>query len=161
MLDCWNADPMERPTFTQLRAKFDAMLAEDNPYIQFDTIDSHKPYYNSPSPEDERTIGISDIDEDISVNSEESSSTAQGASRSECEFPKPNIPQVHIDQTLGNPVPNPYVNTPTKLPCDPAFDLAMIHCATHQTIQEDPETSEQSTEHLIAQEPQETEIWFI
>ena len=46
MLMCWNEDPQKRPKFTELRAKFDAMLlAEKNEaYIDLH-IDSDKPYY--------------------------------------------------------------------------------------------------------------------
>ena len=46
MLMCWNEEPQKRPKFTELRAKFDAMLlAEKNEaYIDLH-IDSDQPYY--------------------------------------------------------------------------------------------------------------------
>ena len=47
---CWNEQPKERPTFKELRAKFDAMLLaekKDNvPHITL-CIDKRKPYYQS------------------------------------------------------------------------------------------------------------------
>ena len=45
MLDCWSENPADRPTFTQLRDKFDAiLLAENNNmYIQFSSIDTDTP----------------------------------------------------------------------------------------------------------------------
>ena len=45
MLDCWSENPADRPTFTQLRDKFDAIiLAENNDmYIQFSSIDTDTP----------------------------------------------------------------------------------------------------------------------
>lgn len=46
MLMCWNEEPQRRPTFTELRAKFDAMLLAEkkDPYIDL-RIDNDKPYY--------------------------------------------------------------------------------------------------------------------
>lgn len=48
MLECWAEAPKKRPTFTQLRAKFDSLLTAQqcsNPYIDLRT-DEHKDYYN-------------------------------------------------------------------------------------------------------------------
>ena len=46
MLICWNKQPKERPTFKELRAKFDAMLLaeKNNTYIAL-CIDENKSYY--------------------------------------------------------------------------------------------------------------------
>ena len=46
MLLCWNEDPRSRPSFAELRAKFDAMLLADrsDEYIDL-RIDNEKPYY--------------------------------------------------------------------------------------------------------------------
>ena len=46
MSECWNEYPEERKTFSELRSLFDAMLAEDSPYIQFENINAHQLYYN-------------------------------------------------------------------------------------------------------------------
>lgn len=48
-MECWSEFPGDRLTFPELRSFFDAMLAEDNPYIQFENINMHKPYYNTGS----------------------------------------------------------------------------------------------------------------
>ena len=46
MLMCWNEHPQKRPKFTELRAKFDAMLAAEGKDAYIDLrIDSDKPYY--------------------------------------------------------------------------------------------------------------------
>ena len=46
MLMCWNGEPQNRPKFTELRAKFDAMLLADKKDVYIDLrIDSDKPYY--------------------------------------------------------------------------------------------------------------------
>ena len=46
MLACWNGEPQNRPTFTDLRSKFDAMLAAERKDAYIDLrIDSDKPYY--------------------------------------------------------------------------------------------------------------------
>ena len=46
MAECWSEFPEDRKTFSELRSLFDAMLAEDSPYIQFENINVHKSYYN-------------------------------------------------------------------------------------------------------------------
>ena len=46
MLMCWNESPLKRPTFTELRAKFDAMLLADKNEDYIDLrIDQNKLYY--------------------------------------------------------------------------------------------------------------------
>ena len=46
MLMCWNEQPQKRPKFTELRAKFDSMLAAEGKDAYIDLrIDSDKPYY--------------------------------------------------------------------------------------------------------------------
>lgn len=56
MLMCWNELPQKRPTFTELRAKFDAMLLADKNEHYIDLrIDQNKSYYQlvtKPSTED-------------------------------------------------------------------------------------------------------------
>lgn len=46
MLECWNEEPRKRPSFSQLRAKFDALLLNEgnDAYIVLQ-IDTEKPYY--------------------------------------------------------------------------------------------------------------------
>ena len=52
MLMCWKDQPKERPTFKELRAKFDAMLLAEkkNTYITLSGIDESKSYYQSLPP---------------------------------------------------------------------------------------------------------------
>ena len=51
MLVCWNEQPKERPTFKELRAKFDAMLlAEQNDTYIALCIDESKMYYQNLTP---------------------------------------------------------------------------------------------------------------
>ena len=46
MLACWNGEPHNRPTFTDLRSKFDAMLVAERKDAYIDLrIDNDKPYY--------------------------------------------------------------------------------------------------------------------
>ena len=46
MLGCWNGESKKRPTFTELRAKFDNMLLAERQDAYIDLqIDAEKPYY--------------------------------------------------------------------------------------------------------------------
>ena len=60
MLICWNEQPKERPTFKELRAKFDAMLlAEQNDMYIALCIDESKMYYQNLTPAITNDIKIS------------------------------------------------------------------------------------------------------
>ena len=48
MQKCWNENPLQRPTFTQLREHFAEIIAQENSYFSFD-IDEQKNYYNAAS----------------------------------------------------------------------------------------------------------------
>ena len=59
MLECWLESARKRPTFTQLRAKFDSLLTAQqccNPYIDLRT-DEHKDYYK-----------VESMDEDLKMS---------------------------------------------------------------------------------------------
>ena len=144
MLDCWSDIPVDRPTFAQLKATFDTMLAEDNPYIQFDNINTCKSYYNGLSnPGEENSIEMSEIETSEATGTSVSSSVAlrdSGICSNGYDYLKPRIPEVNVEESLLHPITNPYVDTPTKLPYDSAFDLDIID--TQQTIHEDPESGD-------------------
>ena len=173
MLDCWQENPASRPTFTQLKAKFDTMLLANNQYIQFDGINIHEPYYKSSdtdtasgtserSSEDESTI----IPVDINTSEFESSSASSSSDTdSGCKGSTPSLASLTLQSESGSsgydvlrpkvaevciiqessydPISNAYVDTPTKLPNDCAFDLDVVHI--QQTIHEDTEPA--SPEH--------------
>lgn len=48
MKACWLTDPLSRPTFTDIRERFEALISEGTPYVEFE-IDSSNLYYNVPS----------------------------------------------------------------------------------------------------------------
>ena len=58
MLMCWNEQAQERPSFSDLRSKFEAMLLEDknDEYIDFHRIDQSKLYYQQFSPAMEESV---------------------------------------------------------------------------------------------------------
>ncbi|XP_065681617.1 mast/stem cell growth factor receptor Kit isoform X2 [Hydra vulgaris] len=45
MLQCWNEDPLKRPTFTEIREHFDAIISQNDSYFNFE-IDEKNIYYN-------------------------------------------------------------------------------------------------------------------
>ena len=173
MLDCWLENPASRPTFTQLKAKFDTMLLANNQYIQFDGINIHEPYYNNTdtdassgrrSTEDESSIMPVNIStsefessSDSSIRDTDTSCKAStlslvsltlnnesASSSSSYDVLRPKLTEVCIiPESSSQPIPNPYVDTPTKLPDGCAFDLDNIQ----QTIHEDTELV--SPEHIV------------
>ncbi|XP_047133483.2 uncharacterized protein LOC100207579 isoform X2 [Hydra vulgaris] len=48
MLQCWNEDPLQRPTFTDLRERFDKIMSQGDSYFNFD-IDDKNVYYKAAS----------------------------------------------------------------------------------------------------------------
>eukprot|EP00795_Rhopilema_esculentum_P002628 gene2628-823_t len=48
MKACWLTDPQQRPTFTDIKERFETLISEGTPYVEFD-IDNKQPYYNVPS----------------------------------------------------------------------------------------------------------------
>ena len=49
MLDCWSVNPKKRPSFTELREKFEGFIGEKDGYIDFDGINEDNIYYKVPS----------------------------------------------------------------------------------------------------------------
>ena len=45
MLHCWNEDPLQRPTFTELREHLDDIISAGDKYLTFD-INEENTYYN-------------------------------------------------------------------------------------------------------------------
>nr|NP_001296705.1 fibroblast growth factor receptor 1-like [Hydra vulgaris]AAA29219.1 putative tyrosine kinase [Hydra vulgaris] len=48
MLNCWNEDPLQRPTFTKLREYFEELMSQSGNYLNFE-ISEECTYYNVPS----------------------------------------------------------------------------------------------------------------
>ena len=49
MLHCWSVNPNERPSFTELREKFECFYGEKDGYIDFEGINEDNIYYKVPS----------------------------------------------------------------------------------------------------------------
>ena len=128
MQECWDENPQNRPTFPELRSQFDAMLAKDNPYIQFGTLNSHKDYYHShhhhrDSHSEDSTLQLSDTTNEfspctssITLNGAHSPIISNGATASGYDYLTPIEPTVTIvshDDTQHH-MANPYVDTPTS-----------------------------------------------
>ena len=63
MTQCWKENPSERPKFTELRQRFEELLQEDSPYMDFSNLDNSKDCYLVPS----FNSADDDEDEDNSV----------------------------------------------------------------------------------------------
>ena len=46
MLECWNENPNERPTFDEVTKLLEEMLMKDTPYFQPALLNESKAYYN-------------------------------------------------------------------------------------------------------------------
>lgn len=120
-MECWSDLPGDRKTFPELRSLFDAMLAEDNPYIQFENINTHKPYYNTGSrrntrcEEEEIAANLSSSEIDFEASS---TSTLNGASVNGGAYDNlipllpPETPPSDLEEQ-HNYITNQYVDTPT------------------------------------------------
>jgi len=119
--------PGNRKTFTELRSLFDAMLGEDNPYIQFENINTHKPYYNVSSKrntrcEEEFAAQQSSSEREFEASGG-SSTTLNGASafgsayNNRAPLLSPGTPPTRMEEQLHdcsiNMLTNEYVETPT------------------------------------------------
>ena len=48
MQSCWVEDPLNRPTFTELKTQVEELIHKETPYVDFE-VDETKPYYTVPS----------------------------------------------------------------------------------------------------------------
>jgi hypothetical protein len=49
MMNCWKEKPEDRPTFVNIRDKFEEMMMRENPYFDPSSVDESCDYYNVPS----------------------------------------------------------------------------------------------------------------
>lgn len=67
---CWEEEPGERPTFSQLKSNFSAMLQAGSSAVYIDLqIDEEAPYYQIKDDERERSASVSSGSSDGSVSS--------------------------------------------------------------------------------------------
>ena len=66
MKACWLEDPLKRPSFTDIREKFEELISEGTPYVELN-LDNSNPYYNVASfmsVENSTAASLSDDDDD-------------------------------------------------------------------------------------------------
>ena len=90
MLECWNEDPHDRPNFSDLRAKFGALLlvGKEDQYIALE-VDEMKPYYTVKEVEEDEQRERSG-----SGSSEDSIKKSKGEEGHKDVKPKPSNPYV-------------------------------------------------------------------
>lgn len=66
MLRCWREDPIQRPTFTQLREELESVISEGGAYLKLD-IDENSTYYLAASFKSlsDQTMGNGNVTEDM------------------------------------------------------------------------------------------------
>ena len=143
MLKCWMEDPASRPCFSTLKMTFAEMLQENNPYIQFDNINAHNPYYTNISLGDDGNAPklssnqLSDSESATFLSSSSSSSTQQETSSYELiKGSGGEVPPFPASDDQPPPLvpPNLYVDTPTKAyEKSGAFDMEEPELATRPT----------------------------
>ena len=96
MLECWQEEVSERPDFSQLRSKFDALIsaATDDPYMQLE-VDEMMPYYSADAEEEGKQF----------ANTERANAKGGGSFRK-------GKKQLSLQ---AKPSSNPYVENPTIL----------------------------------------------
>ena len=99
-------NPKQRPSFSELRSSFEALLSQDTPYIQFSNADTSKIDYEhlqALNEEENDTVAFSSPD--VPVNNLESATSCEGYD--------------HLPETTESTLPyvvNPYVHTPKQMP---------------------------------------------
>ena len=117
MLECWRQIATERPSFSQLKAKFDAMLLsqENNPYIQFN-INVAMPYYHvNPTAE-----GGACQEEGEGEGNEQTTVAQDQTTPPPLTLPSSDVPQ---EEDAGVKGSNTYVQTPRACDEHLTFDL--------------------------------------
>lgn len=140
MLECWRGNAAERPSFSQLKAKFDAMLLsqEDNPYIQFN-INMTMPYYSPTS----APLEGGACQEATNTSAPDQTTTVP------LSLPPSNLTQE--EDSLGPEGSNAYVQTPRACDDPVTFDLRVASTSELRSSKElaliEEETSDEcSTE---------------
>lgn len=138
MLHCWNEDPLQRPTFTELRDHLEEIMSQGCHYMSFD-IDEKNVYYNVASynsvpDENEDDIEIEEAIlqktpqflsiEDLKKEREEKSLTGEQQQDLEIKMPdidtsdiiwdideKINKPNKKKESTIDNTKENRYTKT--------------------------------------------------
>lgn len=128
MLECWNEDPEDRPTFSQLRTKFGTLIlaGKDDLYIDLQ-VDEMKPYYLVKE-EEEKKDGSSS-----SSSSEESIASIE------------QIKEKSSDKEVLKPKPsNPYVESPSQKtqPSSSTANLRRPPELTEEPIEEERDVGE-------------------
>ena len=120
MLKCWSEKAAQRPTFAELKSKFDKLLLQNNAYIQFSsyatttTVDNPPGYDHLPPPS-------------LSVNPSQTNNVAQNTSHKAKPTATRTLSAPLVDHTEDRPsmgenvssilrsASNSYVETPTAI----------------------------------------------
>ena len=68
MISCWDGDPSKRPTFSELRSRFDKILQSNAKYIRLLPVNIDSPCYNPENAPEGMTISVSPTQPFLSPN---------------------------------------------------------------------------------------------
>lgn len=130
MLACWNVDPNTRPTFSELKSKFDRMLRSDAEYIYFLPVNSDNPCYQPENAPEGLTI--------TSPNTVRASSNANGGNRLSSYVQMQMAPTANLVPASPTPGRSSGQSSPgqhSPRSTSPTFDPSPRHVTTPNVAQ--------------------------
>lgn len=83
MMKCWEGNPEDRPTFSEIREMVETMMISNNPYLDLSSLDESQDCYNTPS-FNSVDNNDDDVDDLVAFNEEARlSSTGNGSGKHE------------------------------------------------------------------------------
>ena len=67
MQDCWQDNPENRPTFTQIRESLETIMQKNNPYLDLTAVDESQAEYNVQSSDSMEESGDDENDDNVAV----------------------------------------------------------------------------------------------
>ena len=99
MLHCWNEDPLQRPTFTELRDHLEEIMSQGCHYMSFD-IDEKNAYYNVAS---YKSLPDEETEDDLDIEDAILQKPPQFLSIEDLKFKKERRQSSEVEKTTTTP----------------------------------------------------------